>query len=79
MSMCIPTIATNYGVNKMLIEHNHNGFLVDTEEEWVKYLLKMINEKQERARIGINARKTILKFYSTDVNKSKYLDVLNNI
>ena len=76
MSFAIPTVATNVGTSKLIIKNNTNGFLVDSNEEWLKILKDLIENSDLRKRIGNEARKTILKNYSTDVIKHEYLDVI---
>ena len=78
MSFAIPTVATNVGTSKLIIKNNTNGFLVDSNDEWLKILKDLIENSDLRKRIGEEARKTILKNYSTDVIKHEYLNVIKN-
>jgi glycosyltransferase involved in cell wall biosynthesis len=77
MAFGIPTVASNVGSNSEIITHLENGWLVNTEEEWLKALETLINEPALRKRLGKNARKTVQERYSLDTIGSKYLNILN--
>jgi glycosyltransferase involved in cell wall biosynthesis len=76
MAFGIPTVATSYGTTPLLIAHMQNGLLVKTEDEWVKSLKTLIEDPSLRAKIGKNARKTIVNKYSLSAISSQYLDIL---
>ena len=79
MSFGLPTVATNVGTTPKIIEHMANGWLVKTEEEWIEALEELIKNPQLRRDLGEAARLTVLENYSTDVVKSTYLSILNNV
>ena len=79
MALEIPTIMSPVGVNIEIIDDGINGFLASTEEEWVAKLSELIESKELREKIGKEGRKTIVKQYSVDANKQKYLDLFNQL
>lgn len=79
MSAEIPSIATDFGTAKDIITNGYNGFLVNTNEEWIDTIINLANDSALRRIIGSNGRKTIEKFYSVNANKEKYLNILNNL
>ena len=79
MSFGIPTVATAVGTSKDIIKDNINGFLVNSKDDWINTLKKLIEDNDLRKRIGLEARKTVLNNYSNDVIKNKYLKILNEI
>ena len=79
MSIGIPTVATNVGTSSDIITHMENGILVDTENDWLKHLSLLIMNPELRKKIGSKARQTVIKYYSTEVLKYKYLEVLNKV
>jgi L-malate glycosyltransferase len=79
MAFGLPTVATNVGTTPKIIEHMANGWLVKTEEEWIEALEELIKNPQLRRDLGEAARLTVLENYSTDVVKSTYLSILNNV
>ncbi|MBS1652036.1 MAG: glycosyltransferase [Bacteroidetes bacterium] len=79
MSLEIPTIMSPVGVNTEIIKHGENGFLATTIEEWVKYISYLIDNPEERIKIGKSARKIVVEKYSMEANKQKYLDAFNSL
>ncbi len=78
MSFGIPTVATSVGTSKDIINNNINGFLVNSKDEWINTLKKLIDDNALRKRIGLEARETIINNYSNIVIKHQYLKILNN-
>jgi glycosyltransferase involved in cell wall biosynthesis len=77
MSMNIPAIMSPVGINTEIISHGENGFLASTDEEWFDALCYLIDNPNERKRMGENARQTIIDFYSVASQKGRYLEVFN--
>lgn len=77
MAFGLPTVATNVGTTPMIIRQRENGWLVNTDEEWVEALEALIKCPDLRRQIGESARQTILDKYSTQAIKSTYLSILN--
>jgi len=74
MALGIPAIATAIGVNKDIIEHGKNGYLVTKNEDWENYITELICSKDLRIKMGDLARKKIEAHYS---KKSSYQDFRN--
>lgn len=51
----VPTIASNLGAFKKMIEHDKTGILCDTVEEWYIELEKLVIDENKRKRIGKRA------------------------
>ena len=79
MAFGLPTVATNVGTTPTIIKHMTNGWLVKTDEEWIVALEELIKNPKLRQDLGETARLTVLENYSTDVIKSTYLTILNNV
>lgn len=79
MALGIPTIATDVGCNDRVISTGADGFLVKNEEEWVSVILTLIENPQERERVGNNARKKVEHLFSLNANKDTYLTILNTV
>jgi glycosyltransferase involved in cell wall biosynthesis len=79
MSMGKPSVMSPVGVNNEIIEHGKNGFLAETDEEWEQILIKLIEDKPLREKIGQAGRLTIEQKYSIDANKQKYLELFNHV
>lgn len=76
MALEIPTIMSPVGVNRTIIQHGVNGFLADTENEWVEILSQLIDNNDKRRSVGIKARETVVDKYSVQSNKTLYLQLL---
>lgn len=79
MAFGLPTVATNVGNTPRIIQHLKNGWLVKTEAEWINALEELIINQDLRRKLGEAARKTVVENYSTQVIKSKYLTILNDV
>jgi glycosyltransferase involved in cell wall biosynthesis len=77
MAFGLPTVATNVGTTPKIIEHMENGWLVDSDKEWVKALETLIKDFELRKKLGQAARRTIVNRYSTGVIKTEYLSIIN--
>jgi len=78
MAFGLPTIATEVGNTPNIINHNMNGLLVKTKEDWMYALEKLIKDSSLRRELGIAARASTLDNYSTDVIASNYLSILKS-
>ena len=79
MAAGIPAIATDFGTVKDFLVNEKNGLLVDSNEEWVNAIKKIIEDSDLRNNIIINARNTVEEYYSVENNKSKYLNIFKNL
>jgi glycosyltransferase involved in cell wall biosynthesis len=79
MACGVATVMSNVGVNSEIIEHDKNGFLAQTEHEWVNYLSLLIENSDLRHKIGEEGRKTVVKNYSVNAHKDAYLGVLKSL
>jgi glycosyltransferase involved in cell wall biosynthesis len=79
MALSIPTLMSPVGVNTEIIQQGVNGYLPNTEDEWVDTLSKLIEDKEARARIGNAGRQTVIDRYSVDAWKGKYLEYFNRL
>ena len=66
MSCGIAVVSTPVGYIKGYIKNSYNGFFFNKQNpyELSKKLTVLLNDKKLRAKIGENARKTIIKFYN---------------
>lgn len=79
MSLEIPTIMSPVGVNSEIIQDGQNGFLADSDDEWVHKLSLLIENPELRKQLGQNARQTVEKYYSVNAWKDKYLQFFNQL
>lgn len=79
MALEIPTIMSPVGVNTEIIQNGVNGFLADTDEEWLSILSNLIESENLRNELGVKARETIEKKYSVESQKMTYLNEFNKL
>lgn len=79
MACGVATIMSHVGVNPEIIQHGENGFLVTSQQEWVDCLSQLIENRELRQKMGQAGRNTVIKNYSVNANKLKYLEVLNSL
>ena len=64
LSIGIPSIVSNVGINSKIITNGKNGYLVNNNKEWEIYIKKLITNKRLIYTMGINGRRTVSKFFS---------------
>lgn len=79
MSVGVPTVASNVGGNREIIQDGINGFLASTKEEWIEKLSLLIENSELRRRLGMAGRKTVEEKYSVKINAPKYLEIFKNV
>lgn len=76
-SCAIPCVATAFGSNLENIENGVNGMLADSTSEWVDAILKLIDDREFREKIGKGGRENVMKHFSVLANQPVYLNILN--
>jgi glycosyltransferase involved in cell wall biosynthesis len=75
MALEIPAVLSPVGVNSEIIDDGINGFLADTENQWIAKLSQLIENPQLRAKLGKAGRETVEKKYSVNAMKDKYVEI----
>jgi glycosyltransferase involved in cell wall biosynthesis len=73
MAMEIATICSPVGVNLKIIDHEQNGMLADSDQEWLNSLHRLIVDLQLRSRIAKNGRGKVIHEYSVASNSPNFL------
>jgi glycosyltransferase involved in cell wall biosynthesis len=76
-SLGVPAIYSNIEPYKSIIEHENNGFLASTLQDWEKYLSILIENEQERKKISKNITFNIEENWLLSKNISKWNEILN--
>jgi len=79
MGVGIPAVASPVGVHREIIDHGVNGFLADSNEEWIGRLSQLIEDEALREKLGSMGRKRVEERYSVRVNGPKLLEILNRV
>lgn len=59
-----PVVASPVGINQQIVDHGINGFLAETEEDWVQALRTLRDDRALRIKMGIAARRKVESEYS---------------
>ncbi|MFA5148876.1 MAG: glycosyltransferase family 4 protein [Candidatus Omnitrophota bacterium] len=79
MSVGVPCVASDAGPNRVIIEEGVNGFFAKDDDEWVRKLSGLMDDRGLRERIGAAGRKTVLEKYSLEVNAPKILGIIRDV
>lgn len=79
MALGIPTIMSPVGVNSEIIDDGENGFLADSDDEWIAKLSLLIDSFELRKKLGDAGCKTVEEKYSVHVNRDLYLRYFNQL
>lgn len=79
MAVGIPVIATAIGANYRIMENGKTGFLVKTNDEWIKALELLMDDAELRKKVGLAGRENVVRHYSIDANAPVYLSVLRSV
>lgn len=77
LSLGIPAIASPVGVNKKIIVHGANGFLVNNKGDWKIYLERLIQDVNLRIQMGKAGREKIVDEYSIQSQKEQFLSLFS--
>ena len=76
MALGIPCVATRFGTALESIEDGVNGFLCDTDEDWVTSIAKLRDLKL-RIEMGAKARRVVEDRYSSKVAAERFEEALH--
>lgn len=76
MACGLPVVASPVGMNQEVVKHGENGFLADSEAEWIFYLETLIQDATLRSRMGNAGRTLVQSEYTLERNFGKMVGVL---
>lgn len=79
LSVGVPVVCSPVGVNKEIIKDGINGFLANSDEEWVEKLSRLIKDEKLRHRFRENGRRIVEEQYSINANAPKLKSVLEKV
>ncbi len=76
MACAKPVCASAVGVNTEIVDHGKNGFLVETEAEWVAALERLAEDPGLREKMGRHGRRKVEEYYSLQQTAPKLADLI---
>ena len=76
MGCGLPVVASPVGVNREIVEHGVNGFLAETDVEWIAALQTLLGDSDLRRRMGAEGRKKVEQEYSLQVHGPRVAKML---
>lgn len=73
LALEIPAVVSRVGVNANIVEHNQNGFLCSTSQEWITSLEHLITDEKERRAFGEKGRQKVIEEFSVLSNTQNFL------
>lgn len=77
MALGVPAVCSAVGANREVIQHNENGLLVRTDEEWLINIGSLVNDATLRKRLGKAGRKAVEARYSKQYAAQLFADVIH--
>ena len=76
MCVGIPFVASNTGLNPLVVKNGVNGFLASSEEEWFEKLSLLIENEDLRRQLGQNGRKIAEELFSLEKLAKVFINVI---
>ncbi len=79
MAVGIPVVASGVGINQILVRHGENGFIANSDWEWIQYLSLLLNDSSRRKQMGENGRRFVEKNFNHGVNFGRLYQFLSSV
>lgn len=79
MACGVATVASNAGELPYIIRDGENGYLADTEDEWVEKLTSLLSDMALRGRLGRAGQLTVREGYSFDVVVPRIAEIVRSL
>jgi glycosyltransferase involved in cell wall biosynthesis len=79
LAVGLPVICSDVGVNKTIVRHELNGFVIENREEWFYYLSLLIKDASLRKKMAQEARNTAVRFFSVEKASERLAQMLSQV
>lgn len=79
MACGLPVVVSPVGVNKEIVEDGVTGFLASSNEEWIRALTALRDDKALRHRLGLEGRKRVEEKYSMQAAAPKFAGLIAEV
>lgn len=75
MSLGVPALVSPVGVNSKIVDHDVNGFICHSDEEWELALRALLSNRHKVISLAERSREKIEDFYSVKSNKENFIQL----
>jgi glycosyltransferase involved in cell wall biosynthesis len=79
LALGIPAVCSPVGVNREIIRHGHHGFLADSPESWSEILAALVEDPQQRERIGQAGRRRVEEAYALNTQGPRIVEAVERL
>ena len=79
MGLQVPAVLSGVGMNNDVIDNGKNGFLANTEDEWIEKLSLLIESPALRNELGKAGRLTIEQRFSAQALNAEYVNAFKEL
>lgn len=79
MSLGIPAVVSDVGVNGVIVDDGQNGFVCRTDEDWIHALKQLLTDPNLRAEMGARASEKIAQQYSVQSQEAFFFTTFDNV
>jgi glycosyltransferase involved in cell wall biosynthesis len=77
MALGVPAVVSDVGVNSEIVDHEINGCICRSPEDWKKYLCKLLSDKDYLLKLSSRTREKIVLHYSLNSNKDNFIGLFS--
>ncbi|UOE85836.1 glycosyltransferase [Vibrio splendidus] len=79
MGCGVPVIASDVGVNSIIMDRNKCGYLASEKHDFTRYIIDLLTNPGLREEFSVNAMKSISDYYNLEVQSKKLISEIINI
>ncbi len=79
MAVGIPVVASHTDINATVVEDGVNGYLVRNDDEWVERISQLLDDAEQRRRLGENGRQLVERRFALEKQAQALAGVLRSV
>jgi len=79
MASGLPVITNNVGAVSEIIDNGNNGFIAESDEIYLEYLLNLVDNPDLRQNMGLRARRTVEEKFDWSKVISSYIEIYKGL
>jgi glycosyltransferase involved in cell wall biosynthesis len=78
LALGIPAVASDVGVNHLIVKQGVSGYLCNTRNDWYEALKQLLQHESSRRNMGREGRKKIVEEYSLQSQRQAFLRLFDD-